>query len=452
MQLSIKKQRYGNFWLVFDMALLALLLTVGMTSNMVTIAVVVLLCYSFLMKTKNEIVTTMLFFYPFYCLFKFNGLGVSYYNIILAAAIPCLMHEKREGGLFNTWRLKLKKNVISLILLTSWCVITSMVNGVNALSSTVLDILVPLLFIVCVIDIKELNVERIIYAFSVGSIIAGIAGSDMVPISNVDAYIDTVAYRVGGVRLIRLQGFTVNPNYYSLDLNMAIAGLLCLGYLKKRKIRIREIVMIVLLAMLGIMTLSKSFFLGLGVTLVVYFYSTGNLKGAISAFGIGAAAAVIIFVLYQQGNSYIIALIDRFSGADSLDNLTSSRSEIWLGYLNVIFSRPLRLLIGFGLNAPYPTEVPKASHSLYIESIYYLGLIGILILGSFLFALLKKQRRRLIQYVPITVFAVRAFAINLLVREAFGICLIIIFMFLNYDVNSMEPEDRQIADRYGGNK
>lgn len=437
-----------TLWLL-DILMLAVLLTAGMTSNMVTIAVVAVLGVSFCLKTPNNIIASMLFFYPFYCIFKFNGVGVSYYNVLIAVAIACLMLKRNESDPFSApGKLRIPASALGVFALTGWCVISSFMNGANSVMSAFIDICIPFLWVACTVNRTDIDVKKAIYAFSAGCIIAGLAGSGMITLSNLGAYIDTTAYRADGVRTVRLQGLTVNPNYYSLDLNMAIAALLCFGRLEDRKMKLIEVAMIVTLTVLGIMTLSKSFLLGLACTVLLYIFINGNLRQIAGALGFGIVVVTVFVYLHAIGNEFVTALIGRFTESDSLEGVTSSRSAIWLGYLKVIFSNLQCLLIGKGINAASPISVGHASHNLYIEVLYYTGIIGGGLLLFILWGMVRRQKKMRVKYLPLGIFLVRAFAINLFVREAFMIDMIIVFLILNSRVGSPNNEKPVL---HGGN-
>ena len=430
-----RKNSYRKAFLLLDILVLAFLLTLGMTSNAATVIAIVVLGISFFFKEPSNIVVSMLFFYPFYNLFKFDGVGVSYYNILIAIAIFCLLAKENMNS--HTTGIRIPKSMLGVFLFTVWCMLSSFLNGVDSVFSAFIDICIPLLFVACVINSKDMDIRRIIYAYSVGCIIAGLAGAKILPIPNLEAYIDPFAYRMGNIRLVRLQGLTVNPNYYSLDLNLAIAGLLSMARIEKQKLKPIEIIMIVVLAACGVMTLSKSFFVGLVLTIAIYMCVSGNLKHIAGAVCLGAVTVSLFAYLYAAGNQYVTAIFGRLLESDSLDGLTSSRLTIWLGYLDAIFSDPLCLLIGKGINAAPPAAVEQATHNLYIEILYYVGIIGGVLLFFALKGFVKRRKRKLIQYLLMGIFLIRAFAINLLVREAFMIDIMLVCFFLNAQQGSM---------------
>lgn len=420
--------------MVAQMLALVILLTVGMTSTVATLFVVAVLCVCFMFMNASEIVASMLFFYPLYNLFKFNGNGISYYNVLIVVATICLMtkHNSCKNGRIC---LRIDKNIGLLFVLCVYVTMVSLMYGqVGALSSVVLDLFIPLLFVGAVVNHKDINLTSVIYAFSLGAILAGAVGSGWLPVSNLEAYVDTLGYRVAGVRIARLQGLTVNPNYYSLDVNLAITGVLALPQMQKRRIKKTEWILVVLLAIMGVMTLSKSFFLGLIATFGVMVFFSGNMKKFIALVSGIVSAVVVVSVLYAQNNSYVIAMFNRLGdGTGSMEAMTSSRSVIWIGYLKYLFlENPVSLIVGNGIGAGALEAVGKVSHSVYIESFYYLGATGVVLLLAFLVGFCRKGKRNNIQYLPLCVFLVRALAINLLLREAFMICMIIVVLYINY--------------------
>jgi len=227
---------------------------------------------------------------------------------------------------------------------------------------------------------------------------------------------------------------------------MAIAGLLCIGRLKERKMNAVEITMIVILVGLGVATLSKSFFAGLACTVLINMFINSKFKQIIGAVGVGIVVAWFFTYLYTHGNEYVVALFERFLEGDSLEGLTSHRSVIWIGYLKTIFTDPHCLVMGEGIHAAPPASIGAVSHNVYLEVLYYTGIIGGALLVLLLRGMVKRKKRKLIQYLPLGVFLVRAFAINLFLREAFMIDLVIILLTLN-DVGGITDNRKFTLDR-----
>lgn len=432
-----------NAWLIFDGLILLALLTVGMTSNAATILCTLLLAGSFFFKKEAYVVAELFFFYSFYNLFKLGGTGVSYYNFLMAAAIIVLLIKNPRETEGEKREIKLSTTFQRLFFLFVYIVVVGVFQNTSDLFSTLVDLIIPLLLVFCVIRRKDsVNIKWVVYAFAASTIIAGLCGSGIIPVSDLDKYVTgTTAYRIAGIRLIRVQGFTVNPNYFSLDVNIAMAGVLVLPMLQRKKTSLLEVALMLALLVIGLMTLSKSFILGVFATLFVFFLF--NIKQA-KAYKFAFAAVFILAVVYMLGgaeSAYLSAIIDRFTASTDVDSLTSSRSSIWQEYVEYLFANPLTLLFGEGI-----MNTMRASHNFYLECLYTLGVFGSGLLLFFLNGLRGKCKvggGNINRYIPLVVFLVRAFAINLLLRESFFLFLIYIFLFIGYAEKQTEAKEME---------
>lgn len=416
---------YRSF--ICDMIVLVLLLTVAMTSSIATLVCVGILAISFFFKSTSEIVASMFLFYPFYNLFKFGGIGVSYYNILIIAAIISLLPKIHVAKRFY--------NCVSILGVL--CVYMTAINAVQnrnlGIFSVLLDFFIPLtLFVTVMMVYDEINFRFLIYSFSIGLIVASLCGMEIISLSHFSSYVTPFHYKLGSLRLVRLQGTAGNPNYFSLDLNMAIS---CLLTLANSKYRIVNITLLVLLIVFGVMTLSKTFFVTLAITFFVYYLkqlNRINIKNIAIAFG--GLLTVLLFL--NSDSVYVASILSRFNeDSVNIDMLTSSRWSIWIGYLQYIFTHIDVLIIGRGIIAPYliiDGGASYAMHNTYIEILYYLGVIGTIILVYFirLTGIRRICQQKSMATLPLIVMLVRFLAINIFNREAFMVCLILVGLSL----------------------
>jgi len=123
-------------------------------------------------------------------------------------------------------------------------------------------------------------------------------------------------------------------------------------------------------------------------------------KKALIFAGCSLVALALIFIIF---NDFAMAYIDRFikgnvggstnatpdSGRDVMSVITTSRSELWLIYIEYLFMHPLALFFGKGINAkPVLIESP---HNVYISIIFELGIVGTLIFAMMIYMLMKKM-------------------------------------------------------------
>lgn len=437
-----------DIWLYLDIFILALLLFLGMDSGTITIIASGLLCFSYLLRRPSSIVRSILFFYPFYCIFKLTGQGVSLYNYALLFAII---------GLLRTWKSifvfrisKIKYLIQLLLIFIVYLFIVGLLYSRNDIMTILLDFAVPIALLLSTFQVlDEVNVYECIIWFSISVVLAGLVGAEIIPVHNLYNYVEIVHYKTVGIRLVRCQGLTVNPNYYSVDVNMAMASLFVVPIIESQKRSLFNVVLLILLFVVGVFSISKSFYVGLFVILFFYFVLNKNPQGIVKQFIFGAVGATVFALFLKISNSvYINAIFDRFVSADDADSLTSGRTRIWLGYIEYLLSNPLGLLFGCGVGAKHPPGL-VASHSFYIECLYYFGIFGCIVFVYFMNRILNFRKFNKYALIPLLVFLVRAAAINLVLREAFVTdAIIILLVFYVANVKSTIVTEEGVGECY----
>lgn len=407
-----------------------LLLTAATSSNAIKLAVIGYILISFCFKNKMRIVYDLVWYFPFYNMFKLGGVGISYYNIfMLAAASSIILLKKTTLRTMRTTNL-----IITLAAIALYSILISLVNGQFAALGVLVDVVIPMFTVITLltIDYDGNSFSTIVWLYSLAMIVAGIAGSSFVSLPGVQTYLDTKAYRFGSFRFIRLQGLSGNPNYYSIDLNIAISLNLVVNNLFRKATPKRiSMTCVLLLTIFGLMTFSKSFIITGFITIVLYLdycLMAQRKTGSIWKLPIVIFAGVTIIYAFDLVDM-IKAVFARFSeSGDNIGNFTSGRTAIWVTYIEYMLENPISLFLGFGLNAPklqvgslyYPT------HNMILEMLYSVGIAGGILYLCFYKMLFNKFTKYFYCCFPIVIFFVRSLAVNMLYREAIFIQLFLL--------------------------
>ena len=79
-----------------------------------------------------------------------------------------------------------------------------------------------------------------------------------------------------------------------------------------------------------------------------------------------------------------------YTGAISVESITTGRWEVWSAFINTQFEKPINVWLGMGAWAeiflPYSENTMLGCHSIYIEFFYYFGVLGIINLILLMFA------------------------------------------------------------------
>ena len=196
---------------------------------------------------------------------------------------------------------------------------------------------------------------------------------------------------IWGTSIMRFSCFEADPNYYA---TLILLGLALLCKLKESG-RIRSIwfwTSGAALCIVGALTYSKSFLLVLvllgGIYIIWQMWSRKIIKGmAWAAFG----TIVGMYLLFAESSPFAVIMM-RLTSSSDLAELTTGRTELFAQYWNVISENVGTLLFGKGLQADILQD--KGVHNLYLEIVYYTGLIGLILIMGFYISMVQSIERQ----------------------------------------------------------
>lgn len=204
----------------------------------------------------------------------------------------------------------------------------------------------------------------------------------------------------------RFNGLFRDPNYYMSLLVTGLALLLALR-LRGELGRAAFLVMGSCFTVFGLLTYSKTFLILIVLVYIVYILLLLGKRRYLLAFAIVAATGLVIWIALQTEGSPLQIIVHRFTTATTLDDLTTGRTELHLRYWKAITKNAISFLFGYGLDADYLGLSP---HSLYLEILYHLGFVGLLIFLSEIVGFVRltkakmygvQRRSKLMTYYPL---------------------------------------------------
>ena len=283
---------------------------------------------------------------------------------------------------------------------------------------------------------------HVLYAFCLGIIISSAIGAlrDYLPI--IKSFSIDASYKVGHEEYAqRFVGLNVNPNYYTMDVSVAMGCLVTTMCTQKMK----PIYMVLfgVLAIFGLMSVSKSFLIVFALMVVILLLNSLR-QGATTFLKISAAlilAGVLILTFARESvETYIIRLNDD-ANAESLSAITTGRGEIWIEYIKTMLKDFKTLFLGAGLGE----RLEKGSHNTYIEMVYHIGLIGS---ALYFFVLkssvaIKKFPKNILYYVPFVIILVRFIGISMFTQDSLWYYFTIICLLAK---EGSETEKRKLSN------
>ena len=229
---------------------------------------------------------------------------------------------------------------------------------------------------------------------------------------------------------IRFSGLNYDPNYYSVMLLPAIIVLFSSLFSSNRRHFVARAVLFMLVSLLGFLTLSKSFILMYVV--IFFFILLSNIRRRpLLVVLIFCAGLVLVLINPFNLSSNLLLRFDNVFGERDLNSLTTGRSEIWKMYLESFGQSTIRLFVGNGIDADYLGG--RAAHNLYIEAIYKIGIIGLIIyLACYVYIFIRFgffRKKSFVSYLPIISIALMYFFLAGLSDYSLPFYLMIAFAF-----------------------
>lgn len=239
----------------------------------------------------------------------------------------------------------------------------------------------------------------------------------------------------------RFTGLNDDPNFLGVKLILTIS-LLNVLY-RNKEIKYFYWCMLFIVSCLGLLTLSKAFFIVFICYLILAMIESIFKKDWKYTLKYCLLTILIVSISWLCLNVFIRFMFDRFSSTgymgsdDVMTNLTTGRNDLWMAYLKAWVSSPKKFLFGFGLGALSLKDTNfTAVHNLYIDMFYLIGLVGVLLIFIPLLLMFikttKKENRKFVNFIPAISVAIILFSLNSFISYRAYILVILLSFAMNY--------------------
>lgn len=364
-----------------------LILSVGYALQMTPMVYVALLGFAAILvsNTDEYLLPIVLFFLPWDNILKLSADSYTVFTLSIPfILILFLINNRHEKKLIDT------DNIIIVLFFASVTLITKFLLNFN-ISGSYIQFLFMLIFIPMYLTIytKKINFSVCIVFLSAGAVMASATAKILMGYSHMLKFIVIDEWKAVG--LLRLSGFYGDSNFYSVHFLIAIAGMLlllskCSNFYKG----IAESIGIFILIYYGMMSVSKMFIICLFIIIILWICALligqEKLSKKLTIF-IGFIIIVTTLATFNifidQINYYLV----RFGMVYNTESLTTGRSDLWIGYINYIFSEAWIFLFGNGYTDIDLNIVSNDTHNIILQSLYQMGIVGLIIVGVWIMKL-----------------------------------------------------------------
>lgn len=235
--------------------------------------------------------------------------------------------------------------------------------------------------------------KRLFLCYIIGIIMSSLLSfmdSDFFQIAN---YVTEKRTRVDGTLVGRFAGLYADPNYYAV--NVIIAMCLTIILYRRRELNFPiTLSLLVPLAIFAGLTGSKSSLLMLTVPIFFVLYvcaKNRNYVALIASFL--CLCTIIILVIQGEIGVFAVALQRIQDNREGIGTFTTGRFAIWQNYLRFLGEHPVRTILGTG--ASIDILDGRASHNTYIDLFYQLGILGTVLYLISMYYCVRKMKRNI---------------------------------------------------------
>lgn len=168
--------------------------------------------------------------------------------------------------------------------------------------------------------------------------------------------------------MLRYSGLSYDANFYSL---IAVVSICIVVHNIRKNGSFINYIILVGTILLGMQTLSKSFYLCAAV-LVLYSMVVSKNKKKYALF-IGVGIVLVLPYILDSLLPLLDVMDQRLDRNQDASSFTTGRTDLWKMYSDILFGSADGLLIGHGAVLPHGME---AAHNTYLELLFKFGIIG----------------------------------------------------------------------------
>jgi O-antigen ligase len=226
----------------------------------------------------------------------------------------------------------------------------------------------------------------------------------------------------------RFLGFVGEANEYGKFLVLVLPGCVALYVTTTRKVRLLAGIGILTTAIALVLTGSRGAYAGLvaGSIFAAFFLRRIISTQMLVRAGFIAVSIFAFVMAISMMSGYTDVLLERFSRFEGSSHLaTSGRSTIWRNAIEAMIENPLSFLTGYGFSSyESSTRFYAATHNMYLNYLYNLGSIGLILFVS-IFGQILGAARSVVTYATAgdrpyfvaLVFGLFSFLVSLLFSE-----------------------------------
>lgn len=377
-------------------AVLAILILFGTYRNVFSLAAFLICGLMVAFCDRETILLQIFFIMPMANLFKMTPGTQSFFTILILVYVVLHLVLPRKA---TFW----------VILFAVYVLIGELLAGQFDLFRTI-KLICNILFISCTLNSDDnLRQKEIFLSYIIGNIVASFFATLDSGFFKIESYIGAKALGTAfsnGEEITRFAGLYLDPNYYSTGMIISLCLLVVLFHKKDIRLFVLALFTVPIVYFL-IQTYSKSAIIMLFVPLAYLIYSFSTKKNYLAVVVIIVLSVTAVILALSGKIPALDIVLSRIEASDigsgdmDINTLTTGRFDLWKIYVEHLIKNIKTLIFGDGITADLLTG--RATHNVYLEMLYHIGLVGTLLLFMSLKEILAqsikmKFRRNIMNY------------------------------------------------------
>lgn len=374
----LKKQT--NIMVIIASTILILL---GTYLKIFSLLAAISILYLFMVLDEFSILCLLCYLMPFASIFKISPESQSFFTIF--ELLFCVMHFVKNN-------MKTNKINVFIILFGIYLVVIEILNGGINISATIKMVTNLLVLSFATSFNTEKGYRKLSLYYIYGIVISSIVGLFDSNIFHIKDYIGVTEQRIGDEFIIRFSGLYSDPNYYTVNVIIAICLLITLYNRKEVSLKFTFFIS-ALLVLFSALTGSKSALLMLVIPMLLFLYTCKKTKHYGILFFAICTFVVCVFLIFTNKITIFSSTIDRIKGTTSMATLTTGRTSIWMDYLNNFKEHLGMFIMGHGINNVSLNGL--MAHNTYIDMLFQMGIIGTIFLLILLYVIFCTKQEKI---------------------------------------------------------
>jgi len=323
---------------------------------------------SVVFSPKANFLPLMLFYLPWSPVLKLRPDSFTFFTLVVPAIFVIIFLTDLKN------RQKYKTELIVLLFLfTAYTLLVKFINQMS-IDMSYFFFIIMLFFIPIYAKqyMKDISFEKCTLFLTAGVLSASAASKILMNFPQMLRYINV--YKWESVGLTRFSGFYEDPNFYSVQIIMAVAAILTvMSKTTKKPLIPLQLLAVLALVFFGLLSVSKMFLLSLGAILALWVFSLKFKKQNVM-YEAGALIVILAVVIAAYFSDVLTAEINQYVFRFTQSAFTTGRTDLQIMYLDYLFSNSDKLFFGIGFSNILLNL--RASHNTMIQIVWQIGLIG----------------------------------------------------------------------------